>query len=169
MVAQEINKAKAFYDAYGSALREDRRVHELLEDYRKAIARTYEAMAEEGVMKVCSQCAQGPSGSCCFEGVEDWYDPVLLLINLLLDVPLPSQREIPKACFFVGPHGCKLRGRYSFCVNFLCPKLGTGITNGKLLRASGEELLCGWELEKEIRRRIPSGTGQPVPKQEVRP
>jgi hypothetical protein len=169
MVVQEINKAKAFHDAYRSALREDSIVHVLLEDYRKAIARTYEAMAEEGVLKACSQCAQGPSGSCCFEGVEDWYDPVLLLINLLLDVPLPSQREIPKACFFVGQSGCKLRGRYAFCVNFLCPKLSTEIKNGKLLRATGEELLWGWELEKEIRRRIGFETRQGVPEREIGP
>ena len=163
MVAQEIYKAKAFYDAYGSALREDQRVHELLENYRKAIARTYEAMAEEGVLKACSQCAQGPPGSCCFEGVEDWYDPVLLLINLLMEVPLPSQREIPEACFFVGRNGCKLRGRYAFCVNFLCPKLNARREDGKLLRATGEELFCGWELEKAIRHRINSGAAQAVP------
>ena len=160
MIVQEINKAKAFQHAYGSVLREDQRVHELLEAYREAIARTTRAMAEEGVLKACSECAQGPSGSCCFEGVEDWYDPILLLINLLLDVPLPFQREIPKACFFVGQDGCKLRGRYAFCVNFLCPKLSKGIKNGRLLRATGEELLSGWELEKEIRRRIASGTGR---------
>jgi hypothetical protein len=169
MVAQEIYKAKAFYDAYGNALREDQRVQDLIEDYRKAIARTYEAMAEEGILKACSQCAQGPSGSCCFEGVEDWYDPVLLLINLLLDVPLPSQREIPKACFFVGQGGCKLLGRYAFCVNFMCPKLGAEMKNGKLLHTTGEELLCGWELEKIIRRRIASGTGSDPSRREIRP
>jgi hypothetical protein len=160
MIVQEIDKAKSFYDAFGSALLEDQRVHRLLDNYRNAIARTYEAMAEEGVLEACSQCAQGPSGSCCFEGVEDWYDPVLLLINLLLDVPLPFEREIPKACFFVGQGGCKLQGRYAFCVNFLCPKLRTGTKNGNLLRSTGEELLCGWELENEIRRRIASGTGR---------
>jgi hypothetical protein len=47
MVVQEINKAKAFYDAYGSALLGDEKVHELLENYRRAITRTYEVMAEE--------------------------------------------------------------------------------------------------------------------------
>jgi hypothetical protein len=169
MVAEEISKAKAFCDAYGSALREDQRVQKLLDDYRKAIARTAEAMAEEGVLEACSQCARGPSGSCCFEGVEEWYDPVLLLINLLLYVPLPSQREIPKACFFVGQEGCKLRGRYAFCVNFLCPKLKMGMKHGKLLCATGEELLCGWELEKEIRRRITPGAGQTAPVPGIRP
>lgn len=169
MIAQEINKAKAFYDAHGSGLKEDQKVQRLLEDYRKAIARTDQAMAEGGVLKACARCAQGPSGSCCFEGVEDWYDPVLLLINLLLDVPLPSQREIPEACFFVGQAGCKLRGRYAFCVNFLCPKLSAGIKNGKLLRATGDELLRGWELEKEIRRRIAAGKGEDMSEREIRP
>jgi hypothetical protein len=169
MVLQEINKAKAFHDAYGDALRKDERVQELLENYRKAVSRTYDAMAEEGVLKACSQCAQGPSESCCFEGVEDWYDPVLLLINLLLDVPLPSQRQIPKACFFVGRDGCQLRGRYAFCVNFLCPKLSAEIKNGRLLRTTGKELHCGWELEKEIRRRIDSWTRQAVSKRGIRP
>jgi hypothetical protein len=125
-------------------------------------------MAEEGVLKACSQCAQGPSGSCCFEGVEEWYDPVLLLSNLLLDVPLPSHREIPEACFFVGQGGCKLSGRHAFCVNFLCPKLSTGLKNGKLLRTTGEELFCGWELEKEIRRRVASRTGQDLSQREIR-
>ena len=168
MILQELDKAKALYDAHGSALRQDRSVHELLDNYRKTIARTYDAMAEEGVLKACSLCAQGPSGSCCFEGVEDWYDPVLLLINLLLDVPLPSQREVPGACFFVGPDGCKLRGRYAFCVNFLCPKIGAEMKNGKLLRATGEELLCGWELEKEIRRRIAPATGRSLSETENR-
>jgi len=160
MIIEEIEKAKALYESFGSVLLDDRRIQELLENYRKAIARTYDAMAGEGVLKACSECAQGPAGSCCFEGVEDWYDPILLLVNLLLDVPLPSEREIPKACFFVGQGGCKLQGRYAFCVNFLCPKLSAGIKNGKLSAATGEELLCGWELEKEIRRRISPGTGQ---------
>ena len=169
MIVQEIEKAKAFYGAYGSGLREDQEVHRLLESYRKAIARTDQAMAEGGVQKACAQCAQGPSGSCCFEGVEDWYDPVLLLINLLLDVPLPSQREIPKACFFVGQDGCKLLGRYAFCVNFLCPNLGTGMKDGKLLRATGNELLHGWELEKEIRRRIAAGKREDMSEREIRP
>lgn len=47
MVAREINKAKVFYDAHGSALLGDERVHELLENYRKAITRTCEVMAKE--------------------------------------------------------------------------------------------------------------------------
>jgi hypothetical protein len=169
MILQEIEKAKALYESYGSILLGERRIRELLETYRRTIARTWQAMAEENVLKVCSECAQGPAGSCCFEGVEDWYDPVLLLINLLLEVPLPTEREIPDSCFFVGKGGCKLLGRYAFCVNFLCPKLNEGIKNGNLLAATGEELLCGWELEKEVRRRIASGTGQDPAGQGIRP
>jgi len=169
MIAQEVNKATVLYNAYGSVLLADQTVQGLLENYRKAIALTHEAMAEEGVLKACAQCAQGPSGSCCFEGVEDWYDSVLLLINLLLDVPMPSQREIPEACFFVGRKGCKLSGRYAFCVNFLCPKLSEATKSGKLRRSTGEELLCGWELEKEIRRWIESCTRQAPSKQGIVP
>ena len=58
MVAQEINKAKAFYDAYGSSLREDERVHELLENYRGAITRTCEVMAEEIRRRIDSRTNQ---------------------------------------------------------------------------------------------------------------
>jgi hypothetical protein len=169
MILEEIEKAKALYESYGSILLDERRIRELLENYREAIARTYKAMAEERVLKVCSECAQGPAGSCCFEGVEEWYDPVLLLINLLLEVPLPSEREIPDSCFFVGRSGCKLRGRYAFCVNFLCPKLSAESEKAKLLRAAGEELLCGWELEKEVRRRITPRTGKDRLRGELRP
>jgi hypothetical protein len=87
------------------------------------------------------------------------------LINLLLDVPLPSGREIPETCFFVGRNGCKLRGRYAFCVNFLCPRLTQATKSGKLLHSTGEELLCGWELEKENRRQIESCARQELQKQ----
>ena len=165
MIAQEINKAMALYNAYGSLLREDQTVQGLIERYRKAIAATYEAMGDEGVLEACAQCAQGPSGSCCFEGVEDWYDPVLLLMNLLMDVPLPSRREIPEACFFVGSRGCKLRARCAFCVNFLCPKLSDAAKSRRLLRSTGEELLCGWELERQVRRRIEPRTSQSFSRQ----
>lgn len=169
MIGQVIHQARAFCDAYGTFLRKDPEVQGLLGAYRKAIDRTYDAMAEARVLETCSECAQRPSGSCCFEGVEDWYDPVLLVINLLLDVPLPSRREIPKACFFLGQKGCKLRGRYAFCVNFLCPELSAGMKAGTLLRTAGEELLCGWELEKEIHRRITSGKAQDLPARVTRP
>jgi hypothetical protein len=43
--------------------------------------------------------------------VEEWYDPVLLLINRLLGADLPERREVPDNCFFLGEKGCKIPAR----------------------------------------------------------
>ena len=101
----------------------------------------------------CSACARENPGSCCFQGVEEWYDRTLLFINLLMGCRIPRSRQFPGHCLFVGSRGCKLIARYSFCVNYLCPRLrrrlgpeGTAV----LLAAAGDELGCGWELERAL-------------------
>ncbi len=80
-------------------------------------------MQHSEIVNTCSACAQDKAGSCCMQDVEEWYDPILLLINLLMGAKLPNFREIPGHCLFVGRNGCKLVAGYSFCVNYLCPRL----------------------------------------------
>ncbi len=153
MILEEIEKAKALYESYRSTLLDEKRIGELLETYRRAIARTYKAMAEEGVLKVCSECAQGPAGSCCFEGVEAWYDRCLLLINLLLGVEIPGGGAFPGHCRFVGERGCRLVARYAFCVNYLCPALQEALGPqgcGTLSSIVGAELASGIQVEHHL-------------------
>jgi hypothetical protein len=154
MIERRIQSARGLHAKWSGDLSREKGIMKSLEKYRGAIPRTFEHMLRAGVARACSFCAAGPAGSCCFESVEDWYDDVLLLINLLLGVELPEKREIAESCFFVGGKGCRLLARHAFCVNYLCPALIGSLEAGekrKLLSATGEELLAGWELEKKLR------------------
>jgi hypothetical protein len=154
MIEEEIIRAKRLYARYGEALTNHDGLGALFEMYRSAIRTTQEVMNQLGVVETCSVCACEGSGSCCFQGVEEWYDHVLLLINLVLGRQIPEFREVSIGCLFVGSRGCKLMARHSFCVNYICPSLKDSIKTtymGKLLSVSGDELYCGWELEKSIR------------------
>ena len=154
MIHDEIHKAKRLYAQYGEALIDQEGLGTLFDMYRNAIRRTQEVMTQLRVVETCSACACERSGSCCFQGVEEWYDHVLLLMNRVLGRPIPEFREVPGGCLFVGSGGCKLIARHSFCVNYLCPTfkdLTKTPPMEKLLSVSGDELFQGWELEKSIR------------------
>jgi hypothetical protein len=154
MIETEIEEAGRLYAAYGRDLSRQEAIAGDLEKYSKAVALTLESMLQAGVVAACTSCAGRSEGSCCFQGVEEWYDDVLLLINLLLEIEMPEQREIAGGCFFVGEKGCRLLARHAFCVNYLCPPLAGSLKAGPrsmLLAASGQELLTGWELEKKVR------------------
>ncbi len=155
MIEKEIDRAKWLYAHYGEVLTEQDGLGALFDRYRNAIGKTQEVMKHLRVVETCSACAREGSGSCCFQGVEEWYDQVLLLINLLLGGQIPELREVPGGCLFVGSSGCKLIARHSFCVNYLCPTLKESIKTPpieRLLSVSGEELFHGWELERAVRQ-----------------
>jgi len=111
-------------------------------------------MVRTGIVESCTGCASKKKGSCCFQGVEEWYDHILLLINLLMGAELPRDREAPGHCLFVGEKGCKLIARYSFCINYLCPdlkkSLGKPYTE-EIMSIVGEELVVGLEVEQAVR------------------
>jgi hypothetical protein len=154
MIEEEIHRAKWLYAQYGEALTDKEGLGGLFDRYRNAIRKTQEVMKQLRLVETCSACACEDSGSCCFQGVEEWYDHVLLLMNLLLDRRIPESREVPGGCLFVGSRGCKLIARHSFCVNYLCPTFKDSMSTAsmeRLLSVSGDELFQGWELEKSIR------------------
>lgn len=162
MIETVMNRARGLY----AALADDRRLQSEAADalgmYRTAAARTITQMGRAGVLQACSSCASGPGGSCCFQGVEGWYDEVLILINLLLGVELPEKRHVADGCFFLGEQGCRLTARHAFCINYLCPALNGMIDpleKRELLRVSGREILCGLEIEAMLRRRLKEGVG----------
>ena len=155
MIEEEINRAKSLYERCGRALTNQDGLGDRFMRYRYAITKTQEVMEQMGVVEGCTACACEGRGSCCFQGVEEWYDHALLLMNLVLGIQLPEFREVPEGCVFVGSRGCKLLARHSFCVNYLCPSFRDLIKTphmGTLLSVSGEELFCGWELEQAIRK-----------------
>ena len=157
-----MHQAKTLYDRFSADLVEDRTVNNCLNEYRKHIDATSSVMHHADIVKTCSACATGKAGSCCMHDVEEWYDPILLLINLLMEVEFPAFREIPGHCFFVGSHGCKLLARYAFCVNYLCPTLkdllGPSQTRD-IMAVAGQELFSGWNTEKAVLNWLNSNAG----------
>lgn len=153
-IEREIKAANQLYLRHEGMLRGEETLLEAIEKYRAAISRTYHQMERMGVLEACSICAAKSSGSCCFNGVEEWYDATPLLINMFMGADLQMKREVQDGCLFVGNNGCKLKARHSFCVNYLCPDLQRSLSevDRKTLSAiSGEELQLGWELEQSIR------------------
>ncbi len=157
MIHEEITEAKRYHEKYGKALAADETLTQLLGDYQAAIEKTNDFMREGGVHRTCGRCASGPGGSCCFEGVEAWYDRTLILINLLLGVEIPEVGAFPGHCRFVGDDGCRLIARYAFCVNYLCPRLQQVLGPrgcSPLLSVVGEELASGIKVERHLFERI---------------
>jgi len=155
LLKAEILKAEQLYTRYGPVLSGDASLNELLSLYRAAIMETQEAMRRLGIQTSCGICAREMKESCCFEGVEEQYDRILLLINLLLGVDLPDRQDVPGSCFFVGPRGCTLIARPYFCVNYLCPPLkdSLGQANSRTFQMiAGRELSMGLTVERFMRK-----------------
>jgi hypothetical protein len=152
---KNVSQARQWYADHGYGLLEDTELSASLKAYTGAIEKTYEIMSAAGIVPRCARCAGEKPGGCCFQGVEGWYDPILLLVNLLLGVDIPVTPVVPGGCLFVGGGGCRLRGRYSFCVNYLCPAIRESLSADELeglLKTAGEELCRGLEVEERLVR-----------------
>ncbi len=126
-----------------------------LDRYRELMGQTQLAMVRFGVVAGCTRCAQEEQGSCCFEGIEDGYNTSLLLLNQLMGCDIPEEKEVPGSCLFVGHEGCKLKGRFYFCLHYLCPRLQESLGGERakvLLQILGKELQAGWEAEMAVLR-----------------
>lgn len=154
VILGHIHRAKALYDQYAADLRGDDEIRTLLNRYRESIEETGSAMRSEGVGAACTACARENPSGCCFVGIEEGYDDILLLVNLLLDCPLPDKRSQADSCFFVGSRGCRLSARYYFCLHYFCPLLKASLGDGRigaLQRQVGREVSVGWQLEQAVR------------------
>ena len=159
-----VREAKGLFAAHSSGLLGDEGIRNNLSEYQEKITATNSLMQHADIVKTCSACAAEKMGSCCMQDVEEWYDPMLLLINLLMGAEFPETRELSGHCIFVGDHGCKLIARYPFCVNYLCPRLkellGPSQTQ-RLMTVAGQELLSGWEAEISIRNWLSNTPSRP--------
>lgn len=156
LVKERVEEARALARRLKAALALEGRSEEraLLAAYSEAIRKRNLHMEASGIGAVCSGCA-ARTGSCCFTEIAEEYDAVLLAMNLLLGGVLPDERHVDDGCFFVGPEGCRLDARFSFCLNYLCPDVRSALGEESchtLLRAVGRELSAGFELERSLRR-----------------
>ena len=153
MLEHEVRKARDFFSHYGDQILQDEKCLRALKVYRAAISRTWETMKGIGIMKACSECSHKWEGGCCFAGVEHWYGHILFLVNILLGAPLPESRLVRNGCFFVGPTGCLLPARHSFCINYLCDSIKCLLCKTEryeLNTMAGMEILSGIQCEETI-------------------
>jgi hypothetical protein len=152
-----MQKAHALAELVAEDVEKDAYFSSLLEQYMNALAASREIMERSGMVDICSACAAKVEGGCCFREVEEWYDPVLLLVNLLLKAELPDSEAVSGNCIFLGERGCRIPARYHFCVNFLCDRLRREIRSDlmqEVYAATGRELSLGCELELALRRHL---------------
>jgi hypothetical protein len=110
-----------------------------------------------GIVELCRECEEKEGGSCCGAGLEKHYSGMLLLINRLLGVTLPNQREEPSSCFFLSSSGCRLVARHVLCINYVCNKI-TSRRNAdqlaSLREAEGEEILLLFQVNEKLKRLV---------------
>jgi hypothetical protein len=139
----------------GESLLADPGVRDILNRLKRAVEGSRQAMRDSGILKACMTCDREEGGSCCGAGLEDKYDGILLLINLLAGVPLPGKRQDSGSCLFLGSRGCLLLARHVICVNYLCRKITDGTPHEGLTalrEREGEELNLLFRLHERTRR-----------------
>jgi hypothetical protein len=159
----ELLAAQRIFRLCGSQLRQESWFGGVIDRYREAIDQTGKMMYKLGVAAACERCAQKGAGSCCFSGVENNYNVVLLLINFLLGHPPPETGEIKGKCLFVGKGGCKLLARHYYCQCFLCNDLKAelgGAAAQCLNQTVAQEIAVGWEVEETLRQWLRHHIGQ---------
>jgi hypothetical protein len=143
---------------YGARLREDELVDRLLAELRAHVAGSKESMVAAGLVEHCRICEEEEGGSCCGRGMEDHYDGVLLLVNLMLGAEIEEEWRDEKSCLFLGSTGCRLPARDHICVNYLCMKLGGRIAPPALTemrRRQGRELETLFRLTDHLTNLLP--------------
>ncbi len=159
IVLSRISKANELFERYGQRLLKDNYLTERLALLAIEIEKSKNLMSELHVPETCSFCAtRVKGGGCCGEQIATWFDPILLLLNLLMGVPLQNKGYYENSCIFLGRDGCTLKARYHFCVNYLCKRLiemlGENGVNA-LKRQYGKELFLSWELEVYLKKLLP--------------
>lgn len=156
-VDAKIHWANDCFDRERSRLLEDQRLTDLLEALNNAVHRSRDEMLRTGIVDLCRECEEKEGGSCCGVGLENHYSGMLLLINRLLGVALPHQREEPSSCFFLSSTGCRLVARHVLCINYVCNKITSKISPDQLAslrEAEGKEILFLFQVNEKLKRLV---------------
>ena len=156
-IEEKIEEARVLHGAWADRLRRDGGIRDLLARLEQNIQASMKAMRALRVVQACKWCEEQEGGSCCGAGIENRYDPLLLLINLLLGVSLPDRQKYLDSCYFLETDGCCLKARHVLCVNYLCKKLQQALSTDELntLQAIvGEELDTGFTLHEAVRKEV---------------
>ena len=154
-IEEKIEWAMDCYRKMGGRMLEDLKIVDLLGKVKQAIPASHTEMSKTGIVALCRECEQDEGGSCCGAGMENKYDGLLLLINLFLNIKLPSARRDPESCFFLGEKGCLLKARHVICINYICRKISERIDPHEisaLREKEGEEITLVFLLHEKIRQ-----------------
>jgi hypothetical protein len=156
-IADQIRTALHLWKFCGQSLMQDGEVCAFLKGLDLHIEATQSAMVRAGIVDECSDCATNGQGTCC--GVRTGYkcDSILLLINLMLGINLPSAPAYAHLCHFLTKHGCALRARHAICVNFVCQRLRDVIPHNLLCsiqEIAGRNIDTLFVLEECIKKKI---------------
>jgi hypothetical protein len=154
-IQDKIGLARELYGMWGDELRQQADIRHLLQKLEKSIKNSREAMLDFGIINICRRCDEEEGGSCCGAGLENKFDTLLLLMNLLVGVFLPENHSRPDSCYLLTEKGCRLRVRLVLCVDFLCAKITGALRSGEFTRLqniSGDELVTGFRLYDAIKR-----------------
>jgi hypothetical protein len=154
-IIEKIGCAERLFHVYGRELLSDKAIQPLFETYRKAIQQSWMQMKMIGLVAECTDCAANDGGSCCGKGIEDRFDVILLLINLLMGCSLPSSPWDETGCWFLGERGCRIPARHVICVNYICKRLDSKLEK-KGLRLLQEKIVletdAGFAFEESIKK-----------------
>jgi hypothetical protein len=153
-IEEKIEWAETSHFAYKDRLMNESSIGGMLPILRKAIDASHGEMRISGIVEACGLCEEKEGGSCCGAGLENKYDGVLLLINVLLERNLPKRRSKEGSCFFLGESGCLLLARHVICLNYLCRAITERIDPLKLAalrEKDGKELEILFDVHERIR------------------
>ena len=154
-VKEKIAWADACFEESGLFFLKEKETVRLLSEFKTASKASRKKMDASGVVALCRECDQEEGGSCCGKGLEDRYDAWLLLINRLLGVEFPRERNQADGCLFLGEKGCLLTARHVICINYMCRKITGNIhplVINDLREVEGTEINFLFMLNEQVKR-----------------
>ncbi len=162
LIEEKISVARELYALWGKDLKEDEELKPLLARYLQAVERSNQAMEEAGTFDECYRCSVIDQKGCCKIGLENECTVLILLLNLMLGVEFPEEREVPGRCFFVGPRGCKILARPMLCRDYFCIRHHQRLTEAQMAHITqvlNDELVLLHQITSLMRRRLEAWTG----------
>lgn len=156
-IEKKIEQAHGLFGTRGDSLMQDPSIRALLNKLQECIDNTNQRMLILDVVAECKRCEEEEGGSCCGAGIENKYDVVLLLTNLLLGGSLENGEPSGNSCYFLGKKGCTLTARHVLCVNYMCQQLQKKLAKEQLISlqtCAGEELDTLFILHEAIKKRL---------------
>ncbi len=162
LIEEKIAIAQELFEVWGEDLAQDEEIAPLLPRYRKAVEASNQIMEEAGTFRECYVCTVEEGKGCCKIGLENECTILILILNLLLGVEFPKEREVPGRCFFVGPLGCKILARPMLCRDYFCVRHYEKVpeeTMAQITQVLHEELMLLHQITRLIRNRLETWTG----------